>query len=127
MGKTIAMLFAGCSSGGNWKASPASLLRLTGCGLQSKKADGDRKLSEMMQQMEQLELEKKELELKNRILENDLQNWQDHVEELWGKSSLIWPVQQQSIHNSAQLAGRLHAQALHTCLLLKMSIAVSKL
>ena len=46
-----------------------------------------------MQQMEHLELEKKELELKNRILETDLQNWQDHVEELWGESSLIWLLQ----------------------------------
>ena len=86
---SLPLSLAGCPSGGNWKSASASLLRLAGCGLQSKKANSDKKLSEIMQQMEQLELEKKELELKNRILETDLQDWQDHVEELWGKPSLI--------------------------------------
>ena len=29
--------------------------------------------------------EKKELELKNKVLVKDLITWQDHVEELWGR------------------------------------------
>ena len=46
--------------------------------------DSEKKLAEMTQQMEQLLSEKKDLEVKNRILERDLVAWQDHLEEMWG-------------------------------------------
>lgn len=38
----------------------------------------------LSQKLEELMQEKKELELKNKVLSKDLATWQDHVEELWG-------------------------------------------
>lgn len=53
--------------------------------LQAKKLEGERQLYDLSQRMEELMQEKKELELKNKILVKDLITWQDHVEELWGR------------------------------------------
>ena len=53
--------------------------------MQAKKLDSERQLYDLSQKMEELLQDKKELEIKNRILVKDLMTWQDHVEELWGR------------------------------------------
>lgn len=53
--------------------------------LQAKKEDSQQKLQELTEQMEQLLADKKELEIKNRILAGDLELWQDHLEAMWGQ------------------------------------------
>lgn len=60
--------------------------------MQAKRLDSEKKLQEMMDQMRQLQVEKEELELKNRILTRDLSAWQDHLEEMWGnKVTCLFP------------------------------------
>lgn len=53
--------------------------------LQAKKLSSERQIQDLSEKMETLLQEKKELELKNKILVKDLSTWQDHVEELWGR------------------------------------------
>ena len=53
--------------------------------MQAKKMDSERQLYDLSQKMEELMQEKKEVELKNKILLKDLMTWQDHLEELWGR------------------------------------------
>lgn len=48
--------------------------------------DSERRLAEMVVRMQALQVEKEELELRNRILSRDLSAVHDHLEELWASS-----------------------------------------